>query len=490
VNACRRKSRWSRLFSISAGIERHNYQQMPLYPLIEAGVFKAFGVGVLQMRALPVAFGFFLLLVVFAVGREAADERVAALAVVLMVVLRVAAIDGATGIVLLDRARINRYDIAVPVFGFLALLAFNRAERQRAAAWYFAAGALVGLASLSHLYGVFWLPIFAAIAFARRGWGSVRESSVWLVFAGFTCSWIPWGIFVASGWADYRGQMLADAPRFDLLNPSFYTSNLLHATGPISVRWLWESMRAAPLWRVGTWAAFFGVPSALIVMAARSRARKNDPLFALALATVAQVAMFALLLNVKTYDYMIALWPFGALCLAWLGIWLWDWRRTLAPRVALALLGGLIVAQGCVAVVRAHEEALHTTPYDFYEAQVARCIPPGSRVLGLQHYWLGLRQYPFRTWLLPIGLSTPRFTDHPISFEDALDVIHPDVILVDHYIAEMFGEAASPTHRNHPYYTGFEDFKAHRHVEPACVIHDPTYGPMEVYLVPPREPGK
>ena len=148
---------------------------------------------------LSVAFGFLLLLVVFAVGREAADERVAALAMVLMVALRVAAIDGATGIVLLDRARVNRYDIAVPVFGFLALLAFNRAERQRAGAWYLGAGSLVGLASLSHLYGVFWLPIFAAIILTRRGWAGVRERSVWLVFAGFACSWIPCGIFVASG---------------------------------------------------------------------------------------------------------------------------------------------------------------------------------------------------------------------------------------------------------------------------------------------------
>ena len=80
----------SDLFTGYYGVERHNYQQMPLYPLLEAGVFKAFGVGVLQMRALPVAFGFFLLIVVFAVGREAADERVGALAVVLLVALRVA----------------------------------------------------------------------------------------------------------------------------------------------------------------------------------------------------------------------------------------------------------------------------------------------------------------------------------------------------------------------------------------------------------------
>ena len=399
------------------------------------------------------------------------------------------AVDGATGIVLLDRARVSRYDIAVPVFGLMALLAFNLAERQRAGVCA-AAGVIVGLSSLSHLYGLFWLPIFAAIALARRGWRSLAERPLWLLAAGFVCSWIPWAVFVAGGWADFRGQMMANAPRFDVFSPLFYTSNLLHGDGPISVHWLWQSVRAAPLTRVGTWTAVFGVPAALMVMAGQSRGRRNGVLFALTLASLAQLVMFSALLTVKTYGYMIALWPFAALCLAWLGLWLWDRWRMRVLRAALLALGGLIVEQGGAAVLHAHEEAMHAIPYDVYEAQVARCIPAGSRVLGLQHYWLGLRQYPFRTWLLPIGLATPRFTSRPISFEDALDVVHPDAILVDHNISEMMGEAASPTHRNHPYYTGFQDFIAHRHVKLVCVIRNQTYGTMEVYVVPRLPPGK
>ncbi len=292
---------------------------MPLYPLIEAGVFKAFGAGVLQMRALPVAFGFFLLLAVFAVGREAADERVAALAVVLMVALRVAAIDGATGIVLLDRARINRNDIAgtgvrSPGASTSTCAERHRAERQ-ARGDHFAAGALVGLASLSHLYGVFWLPIFAAIVFVRRGWASARERSAWSVFAGFACSWIPWGIFVASGWSDYRGQMMADAPRFDLLNPV-----LLHLEPPIRHRANLPALAVAvherradlACWNVDCVLRRARHLALIMENWRRDRAaRKNDPLFALTLAAVVQVAMFAVLLTVKTYEYMIALWPFG-----------------------------------------------------------------------------------------------------------------------------------------------------------------------------------
>jgi hypothetical protein len=102
----------SDLFAGYYGMEPHHYAHMPIYPPAQAGIFKAFGVGVVQMRALPVACGLLLLAVVFLVGRQAGGDRVGALAVALMVTLRVSAGGAATGILLLDRARINRYDIA------------------------------------------------------------------------------------------------------------------------------------------------------------------------------------------------------------------------------------------------------------------------------------------------------------------------------------------------------------------------------------------
>jgi hypothetical protein len=121
----------SDLFAGYYGVDRHNYQHMLLYPLLQAAVFKGAGVGVLQMRLLPVLFGLALLLIVFLAGKELGDRRVGVLAVVLLLGLRVWTGSDATGILLLDRARVNRYDIAVPVFGLLALWAYVNSRSKR-----------------------------------------------------------------------------------------------------------------------------------------------------------------------------------------------------------------------------------------------------------------------------------------------------------------------------------------------------------------------
>ena len=196
----------SELFTGYYGVERHNYQHQPVYPLIQAGVFKVFGVSVRTMRLLPVAFGLALLVAVFLLGRQAGDERVGALAVLLMVCMSVAATYRVTGVLLLDRARINRYDIAVPVFGLFALWAFNRASRGQARTWY-APGLLTGLASLSHLYGIFWLPVFLLSLLRRTGWHAIRERPVWQLLAGFVAPWVPWIAYVASAYPLASGDL-------------------------------------------------------------------------------------------------------------------------------------------------------------------------------------------------------------------------------------------------------------------------------------------
>ena len=236
----------SDLFAGYYGMEHHHYEHMPLYPLAQAAVFKAFGVGVVQMRALPAACGLFLLVVVFVVGRQAGGDRVGALAVALMLMLRVTAGGIGTGILLLDRARINRYDIAVPVFGLAALWAFNRAERARRPAWYALTGLLTALASLSHLYGVFWLPVFVGLMLARHGRDAFRQKMIAPLLVGFVCPWLPWLAFVVSGWSDYLGQLRLNSERFDVFSPSFYVNNVLHGDGPISLDWSVNTLRGLP----------------------------------------------------------------------------------------------------------------------------------------------------------------------------------------------------------------------------------------------------
>jgi 4-amino-4-deoxy-L-arabinose transferase-like glycosyltransferase len=474
----------SDLFTGYYGMERHHYEQMPIFPLVQGAIFKLFGVGVTQMRALPVACGFLLLLTVFAIGRQAGDDRVGTLALILMLILRVAAGDDSTGILLLDRARINRYDIAVPVFGLLALWAFNRATRDRSHPWYVLTGLLTGLSSLSHLYGLFWLPVFVGILTARHGSAVLRQPSLWLLLAGFACPWLPWTVYVATGWSDYLGQMRLDADRFDLLNPTFYLDNVLHGQGPISLEWSVRTVRALSFVRVGTWTMLLAGPAALGTIVWEARRHARPAAGALAAASLAQTVMFVALLKVKTFGYMIALWPLGALLLAWLGVWLWD-RRLLLVRLALLMLLGLIAAEGTTRIAHAWRNARQTTPYGWYEAEVASCIPPGSLVLGLQHYWLGLRQYPYRTWLLPIDLASPLYYHDPITLDQALERVNPAVILVDRYIDDLMMKAIDLQDPNHRLYIGFEAFKTRRDAKLSCVIRDPTYGTMQIYRVPP-----
>jgi len=113
----------SDLFSGYHGMDRHHFVQMPVYPVLQAALFRMFGLGVVQMRALSVVFGLALLLVTYGIGREIGGERLGVVAAALTVVQPLTAPTAVRpiGILLLDSARLNRYDIAVPVFGLAAL---------------------------------------------------------------------------------------------------------------------------------------------------------------------------------------------------------------------------------------------------------------------------------------------------------------------------------------------------------------------------------
>lgn len=471
----------SDLFAGYYGMDQHVYEHMPVYSLLEAAAFKLFGVGVFQMRLLSVAFGLALALTVWAVGRQMAGERAGALAVVLMVGLRVADGGDATGILLLDRARISRYDIAVPVFGLLALLAFNRAERTRARAWYATAGALAGLSGLSHLYGLFWMPVFFAVTIARRGRRSVRDGQLWSLVAGFAAMWVPWVAFVATGWSDYLAQMRTSSDRFDLLNPSFYLSNVVREIDRYRFIELFDPSGSLRLARPGAWTALFGISVAVAAILWLKKRQRDDPVFALAVASIVQVTMFAIWLSTKSSNYVIALWPLGMLCLAWFGIWLWDRWPEVRGRAGLVALLAFILIEGGARIAHAQGTARKTTPYDWFESQVAACIPAGSLVLGFQHYWLGLRQFPYRTWLLPLYYADPNLYHEPISFDRAIERVNPDVLLVDRYFTDLLETTKDPRYPYHRVHAGFEAFTTRHRMDPLCVVRDRTYGTLAVY---------
>ncbi len=474
------------LFAGYYSMERHHLQHMPVYPVLEAGVFELFGIGVWQMRVLSVVFGLALLVTVFLVGRQTGDVRVGILALFFLLLLRISGGNG-TGILMLDRARVNRYDIAVPVFGLLALWVFNRARPSGAASHLLATGVLAALSSLSHLFGGFWLiSILAVIALESIASGQARLRAAALVVAGFAITWIPWMLVVVTHWTDYLGQMKPAGARFDLLDPGFYLRNIVTADGPISIDWTIDTVRALPATRVGTWLMIVGLTlsAALAAVAVKRRALSRNETSLLATAAV-HFLLFTAMLAVKTMAYMVALWPLGALVLAWGVARLWS-KSGRVVRIAVVVLIALAATEGVTAIARSRTAAAAVSSYSFFTDQIARCIPPDARVLGLQHYWMGLRQFEYRTWLLPINMSRPGWYEQPLTLKDALERVDPGVILIDRYIAAYLSENESPDSRFHQDALDVKQFMDERGARPVCSIRDHTYGPMLVYQLTTR----
>lgn len=461
----------SDLFTGYYGMERRHYQHLPAFHLLQAGVFRMAGVGVFQMRFLPVTLGLLLLPLTFAVGRQVDGEAVGLLAVVLLLGLRLVNWGDNSGIPLLDIARINRYDVAVPVYGLAAFWAFNR---QR----FLLSGLLVGVSGLNHMYGLFWLPALGLVLALRQGWNVVRHPAGYLMLIGTILAWIPWLAYVASDWVDFLGQQRFVAARFDLFNARFYLGNLLHEMERYRFLDLFDEQGRLHLARPGMWSTFLILPLAL---AGLLRHDRRTPTFVLAIVLIVQGALFALLLAQKHFNYLIALWPLAVLALAWGMVKAWRrWQHPLAHLTQIALLA-LILLEGGLNVTRRHSVATGTTPYDEFTAQVAAHIPDGALVLGLQHYWLGLRHYPYRTWLLPLLRSSDAFHHDPLTLAQALDTVSPDVVLLDRYMGDYFTTARDPASVYHDNYLQFWTFMNEHQARLVGVVNDADYGRMEVY---------
>jgi hypothetical protein len=113
--------------------------------------------------------------------------------------------------------------------------------------------------------------------------------------------------------------------------------------------------------------------------------------------------------------------------------------------------------------------------------RVAAHIPPGSHVLGLQQYWLGLQEFRYTSWLLPVWWNDPRFTDAPLSFDEALERVAPDVVLIDVRMARYFDSLADPDHPDHERLLAWRRFAGRHDAALVATIEDQTYGGMQVW---------
>jgi hypothetical protein len=452
----------SDLFAGFYHMDQRYYGFMPLHPLLLAAVFKALGVGQVQARLETVSLSLLTLGLTFALAlRLYRNAWVGALAVVVLVFVRWTGLTYVqlSGIPLVDFARIARYDPLVPVLGLASLHVYLTARQNPRAPFFVSAGALAGLSGIAHVYGLFWVPALLLLAL----WDRRPKSVIWMS-AGAVLSWLPYAAYVLADLPDWRGQTAIYASRFELLTPRWYVDNLLQeyhrygpGLGPLGTSWLL---------RPGFWLCVIALP--LSLWALGRRALRCDPAArAVIVPAVLFPVLFGLAITLKLVNYTLIELPLFAIAIAWGVTRLWQRTRM---RPVLGALATAVLLEGVVALVRLDQATATTTPYATFISEIRTHLPAGARVLGLHRYWLGLEDFDYRSFLVPLN-----WADEGLPLDQGLTQVDPDVVLLDARMRDYF--AVSP---DGPAFYGWLQLHSSALIGR---IDDPTYGLMEIYRI-------
>lgn len=463
----------SDMFAGYHGMESHYYGYMPVHPLLLAVTFRMAGIGVEQMRLEATILALLTLALTWLLARRLFGRAVALLAVVLLVLVRLLGQSpmAVTGIPLVDGARIARYDIAVPVFGLGALLAYVHARERPGWRWFAVSGLLAALAGLSHVYGAFWLVAIAILAL----WERAGRRQFFALLVGFALPVLAYAGWVIPNVEDWRGQTRIYGSRFEVLDPGWYADNVLreyHRYGPGlgPLGWDW-------LERPGFWVALVVLPVSLVALG-RSGLRGDCAARAVVVPATVIPLLFAMTLQVKQAGYLLTVVPLGAVVAAWGAVTLWRWLPTIgwgrSARIALAAVGLLVAAEGAVQLRAVEDATAAVTPYEAYVARLRAETPPGARVLGVHTWWLGFHDVDYRAWLVPLLLADPRYEETPLTIDAALDRVDPDVVLIEAELRAVLDTRADLG----PAVDGWLVLHGFALV---TTIDDPTWGATEVY---------
>lgn len=469
----------SDLFEGYHEMEQRYFGFMPLFPIALAALFRFADAGLLQARFVAVGCGLLVLALTYKLAtRLQLGAGVGLIALAVLLGVRVFAVTPLhpTGILFLDAVRVARYDVLVPVFGLAAVHAFLSARRAKNLYWYGGAGLLCALATLTHLYGAFFLlSILVLIALDNS---SRRPAVFGAVLGAFLVPCALYALYALAHLDAWRAQTRLYAERFDLLNLAWYVGNVLREPTRYAIGWSAGGMLARP----GMWFAGIGFFASFVWLARRAWRGQNYAARLLVVVTAVFLGGYALLLHTKFMNYLFAVLPFVTLMLAWGTS---DFFRALArgrPRFAWAaacLLGAVLLAESAVQIAQLHHAAMNMTPYAKFTAQVQAYIPRGARVVGIHHYALGWNDYAYRSFAVPLLLANANLETTPRALADTLDAQRPAFVLLDSNM-RAYLENDSQNHRQL-----FWNWMTTHHAAHIGSVNDATYGAIEIYQVAP-----
>lgn len=466
----------SDMFSGFQRMDERSYGFMPLQPVAVALALRLGGLGLFQARFVSALMGLLVLALTYALGKRLSGAAVGGTAVALLLLWRTTTLTPMliSGILFVDVARIARYDMFVPVFGLAALHGYISAHRQGEWWRYMLAGGLAALSALANVYGAFWLGVLLILLlWNREGWLAIL-----FLLAGAAIVWSPYVLYIWQDIPSWRGQLLVYPSRYELLSWRWYLLNIAR-----------EPYRYAPGLGGHVWKLFarpgllllLAVPLSLALLTRRAIWRREWAARVLVTPALLLPLLFALLIFSKYINYLVTIVPVWAVAVAWVGVMAWQQRpyRWIRPyhwtRPLVTTITILILLEGIVRHRALWQAGLSIHPYHPFIGQVRQYIPDGARILGPHAFWLGLDDFAYRSWFVPLAQHQAASADPRLSLPEALTAVDPSVILVDNGIQRMW--TADPNMAQL-----MAEWMADAGFERQGVVVDATYGRVEIWV--------
>lgn len=366
------------------GAEQHFIQPRLFSAVVAAPVYRLFGYGLTQSRAVAAAFGALFVFGVYAASRQLFGPVAAG----------AAAVATAVDPWFFVTARQFRPEIFLAALLWWALFLLLRSIRRDSAPEAVLAGLLLGLAAWTHPNSA----VFAAAALIAL-FAVIGVRGRWVRLVGFTGLGVAIGLLPFLAYVAYV-QSISDVRFFGQIHQNRIGAWLRPIGEMLAAEWdRWSGLLRLPA------RAPLAVLSVLALLHAIIRGSRGDRLLA---ATVCLASVLApLVIFVSTPRYLVILLPMLTL-LIWRMLPLaggtrWGemnpgrragpWRLA-AAGVALLLLGGMTAGATVVAASR-HWSA----DFALIEARVRRAVPPGASVMANVVFWGALRD---RAYVAPL----------------------------------------------------------------------------------------
>jgi 4-amino-4-deoxy-L-arabinose transferase-like glycosyltransferase len=368
-----------------------------------AMAFAVLGMGLFQIRLVSWIFGCVLLLLVFLVGRRSYGPLTGALAALLLSISPP----------FIQASHFARHDIILATL-VMAVFLLTQIAFDKERLWaHLLAGLLIGISPDVHPNGVFFIAGFGVLYFFAYRLQIFRKRGAWAFGIG---ALIGVGYYVA-------GHILPSPEAYAAVNK--FWSQGSHQLPLFSPARLLESL----VQEVGRYHFFDnGLDFALIGASAVYLAvRRRRPDLSLLVFVGASLACFVLFVGNKNDVYAILFYPFFILMAAETLLSLITSASNSTPvRVFMLVVLVLFVVNSAIHYLR---PAVSNRNYDYYAVtdQIREVVPPGARILGMPHWWLGLSDYDYRSSL---GLTYYHIYNN-FGLTQSLATIRPDYLILD-----------------------------------------------------------